>query len=69
MAEQIKKFIIKKCERTETTVNLATKSILVYSVEIRDSDHEFEFQTEINQLETSVLFKLRNSEYQNLLNI
>ena len=50
-------------------MNLATKSILVYSVEIRDSDHEFEFQTEINQLETSVLFKLRNSEYQNLLKI
>ena len=29
----------------------ATKSIPVYSVEIRDSDHEFKFQTGINKLE------------------
>ena len=33
----------------------STKSILIYSVEIRDSDHEFKSQTEINKLEKSVL--------------
>ena len=40
----------------------ATKSIPFYSVEIRDSDHDFKFQTEINNLEKSVLLELPNSE-------
>ena len=46
----------------------ATISISVYSVEIRDSDHEFKYQTEINKLEKSVLLELPNPEYQNLQN-
>ena len=46
----------------------STKSIPVYSVEIRDSDHKFKFQTEINKLEKSVLLELSNPEYQNLQN-
>ena len=44
----------------------STKSIPVYAVEIRDSDHEFKFQTEINKLEKSVLLELPNPEYKNL---
>ena len=40
-----------------------SKPIPVNSVEIRDSDHELKFQTEINKLEKSVLLKLRNPEY------
>ena len=46
-----------------------TKSIPVYSAEIRDGDHEFEFQTGINKLEKSVLLELPNPEYQNLQNL
>ena len=49
-------------------MNSATKSIPVYSVEIRDSDHEFKFQTEISKLEKSVFLKLSNPDYQNLQN-
>ena len=33
----------------------AGKSIPVYSEEIRGSDYEFKFQTEINKLEKSLL--------------
>ena len=44
------------------------KTIPVYSVEIRDSEHEFKFQTEIKKLEKSVLLELPNPEYQNLQN-
>ena len=46
----------------------ATKSIPVYSVEIRDSDHGFKFQTETNKLEKSALLELPNSKYKNLKN-
>ena len=46
----------------------ATKSITVYSVEIRDSGHEFKIQTKVNRLEKSVLLELPNPEYQNLQN-
>ena len=46
----------------------STKSIPVYSVEIRDSDRKFKFQTEINKLEESVLLELPNPENQNLQN-
>ena len=46
----------------------AAKSISIYSVEIRDSDHEFIFQTEISELEKRVLLELLNPEYQNLQN-
>ena len=46
----------------------STKSIPVYSVEIRDSEHELKFQTEINRLEKSVLLELSNPEYQTLQN-
>ena len=46
----------------------STKSIPVYAAEIRDSDHEFKFQTEINKLEKSVLLELPNPEYENLQN-
>ena len=49
-------------------MGFATISISVYSVEIRDSDHKFKFQTEINKLEKSVLLELPNPEYQNLQN-
>ena len=44
------------------------KTIPVYSVEIRDSEHEFKFQTEIKKLEKSVLLELPNPEHQNLQN-
>ena len=46
----------------------STKSIPIYSVEIRDSDHEFNFQTEINKLEKSVLLELRYRQCQTLQN-
>ena len=45
-----------------------TKSIPVCSVEIRDSDHNFKFQTEIKKLEKSVLLDLPNLEYHKLQN-
>ena len=61
-----KKPIRKQYKRIETIMSSTTKSIPAYSVEIRDSDHEFKFQTEINKLEKSVLLKLPNPEYQNL---
>ena len=41
----------------------STKSIPFYSVEIRDIEHEFKFQTEISKLEKSVLLELPNPEY------
>ena len=44
----------------------ATKSVPVYSVEIRDSDRDFKFQTEISKLEKSVLLELSNAQYRNL---
>ena len=59
-----KKHIRKQYKRIETIINSATKSILVYSVEIRDSDQKFKFQTEKNKLEKSVLLELPNPEYQ-----
>ena len=46
----------------------STKLMSVCSVEIRDSDHEFKFQTEINKAEKSFPLKLPNPEYQNLPN-
>ena len=46
----------------------STKSIPVYSVEIRDNEHDFKFQTEINKLEKTVLLGLPNPEYQTLQN-
>ena len=58
-----KKTIRKQCKSTET-MSYASKLIPVYSVEIRDSDHEFKLQTEINKLEKSVLLELPNPEYQ-----
>ena len=63
-----KKPITKQYKRIETIMGSSAKSIAVYSVEIRDSDHEFKFQTEINKLEKSVLLELPNPEYQNLQN-
>ena len=45
----------------------STKSVPVYSAEIRDGDHEFKFQNEINKIEKSVLLELL-LEYQNLQN-
>ena len=59
-----KKHIRKQYKRIETRINSVTKSILVYSVEIRDSDQKFKFQTEKNKLEKSVLLELPNPEYQ-----
>ena len=38
-----KKLIRKQYKRIETIMGSSTKSIPVYSVEIRDSDHEFKF--------------------------
>ena len=61
-----KKPIRKQHKRIEAIMSSSTKSIPVYSVEIRDSDHEFKFQTEINKLEKSVLLELPNPEYQSL---
>ena len=46
----------------------ATRLIPVYSVEIEDSDHKFNFQTEINKPGKRVLVKLPNPEYQHLQN-
>ena len=46
----------------------ATKSIPVYYVEVRDSDHEFKFRTETEKPQKSVLLELPNPEYQNLQN-
>ena len=63
-----KKPIRKQYKRIETIMGFSTKSIPVYSVEIRDSDCEFKFQTEINKLEKSVILELLNAEYQNLQN-
>ena len=63
-----KKTIRKQYKRTKTIMSSSTKSISVYSVEIRDSDREFKFQAEINNLEKSVLLKLPNPEYQILQN-
>ena len=63
-----KKPIRKQYKRIETIVSSSTKSIPVYSVEIRDSEHEFKFQAEINKLEKSVLLELPNPEYQTLQN-
>ena len=63
-----KKHIRKKYKGTETIMSSSTKSIPVYSVEIRDGEHEFKFQTEINKLEKSVLLELPNPEYQTLQN-
>ena len=63
-----KKPIRKQYKRIETIMGSSTKSIPVYSVEIRDSDRKFKSQTEINKLEKSVLLELPNPEYQNLQN-
>ena len=46
----------------------AGKSIPVYSEEIRGSDYEFKFQTEINKLEKSLLLELPNPEFKNSQN-
>ena len=46
----------------------STKSIPICSVEIRDSDHEFNFQTKIDKMEKSVLLELRNRQCQTLQN-
>ena len=55
------------CKCFQGTIS-AIKSISVYSVEIRDSDHELKIQTEINDLEKSMLLELPNPEYQDLQN-
>ena len=46
----------------------ATKSMPVYYVEVRDSDHGFKFRTETEKPQKSVLLELPNPEYQNLQN-
>ena len=61
-----KKPIRKQYKRIETIMSLPTKSVPVYSVQFRDSDHLFKFQTERNRLEKSVLSELPNPEYRNL---
>ena len=58
--------IRKQYNRIETILTSSTKSIPVYSVEIRDSDYEFKFLIEIEKLEKSVLLELPNPEYQRL---
>ena len=58
-----KKPIRKQYKRIETIMSSSPKTFPVYSVEIRDSENEFEFQTEINKLEKSVLLELSNPEY------
>ena len=55
----------KQYKRIETIMGSSTKSIPVFSAEIRDSDRQFKFQTEINKLEKSVLLESPNPEYQN----
>ena len=47
-----KKPIRKQYKRIETIMGSSTKSIPVYSVEIRDSDHDFKLQTEIQNIKT-----------------
>ena len=44
------------------------KYILVYSVEIKYTNNEFSFKTEINKLEKSVLLELPNSNYRETQN-
>ena len=69
LIDQINKRPIRKeYKRIETIMGSSIKPIPVYSVEIRDSDHELKFQTEINKLGRSVLLELPNPEYQNLQN-
>ena len=68
LIDRINKKPIRKQYKRIETMGSSAKSVLVYSVEIRDNDHEFKFQTEINKLEKSVLFELPNPEYQNLQN-
>ena len=52
-----KKPIRKQYKRTETIMGSSIKSISIYPVEIQDSDHEFKFQTETNNLEKNVLLE------------
>ena len=63
-----KRPIRKQYKRIETILSSVTKSIPVYSVEMRDSDHRFKFQTKINKLWKSMFLELSNSEIQNLQN-
>ena len=63
-----KRPIRKQYKRIETILSSVTKPIPVCSLEIRDSDHRFKFQTKINKLQKSVFFELPNSENQNLQN-
>ena len=58
----------KQYKRVETIMSSATKSIPVYYVEVRDSDHGFKFRTETEKPQKSVLLELPNPEYQNLQN-
>ena len=51
-----KKPIRKQYKRIETIMGSSTKSIPVYSVEIRDSDREFKFQTENKQAREECAF-------------
>ena len=44
------------------------KYILVYSVEIKYTNNEFSFKTEINKLEKSILLELPNSNYRETQN-
>ena len=52
-----KKPIRKQYKRIETIMGSSIKSISIYPVEIQDSDHEFKFQTETNNLEKNVLLE------------
>ena len=63
-----KRAIRKQYKRIKTILSSVTKSIPVYSVEIRDSDYRFKFQTKINKLWKSVFLELSNSELRNLQN-
>ena len=56
LIDRINKKPIRKQYKRIETMGSSTKSIPVYSVEIRDSDREFKFQTEIKQAREECAF-------------
>ena len=67
------RLIDKESVRTETKtiktlMNTSSKKILIYSVKISDTKHQFRFQTELHKLEKSVLTELPNPKYVELQN-
>ena len=49
-------------------MNTSSKKIPIYLVQISDTKHQFNFQTELHKIEKSVLVKLPNPKYLELQN-